>query len=530
VRSQVIVLSHIDEGGRSRRSRCGIAMKKLAMISILAGISLLTACGSNNGGTPSGSGQGNFTKSAINGQYTYQIQGYDLTNNGAPYRESGYFVADGNGNLTSGSDDFAEAGGGGVTNTSTTGTYSVNADGTGSLSLNVSGGTLTFSLTVVNTSGFYMNEADSGAIGAGQAYLQAPSSLSAVPTGRFIFRLHSCTTCSGTDSVGVVGAMTVTPTALTGFDDVLRNAIFDNNTTNPLPITGSLNTPSAAGRGTGTITDATGTNTFIYYVIDSQHMNFMVSDGSSIGLGNAQPQTASAFNDSNLKGNYVFGTRADDSVGGVNGQNTVGLLTAGGGGSITAGVEDSVQDGNSFTQLGMTGSYSVSSVGRAAVTLNVTGGIGTVSQVFWLSNFTGGYILTNSTSKVEDGTMTIQQDTTFSNASLNGQEAFSMDGVQYITGGGLTALTRVGWIIWNGSGSLTWNEAINNSSSGFNQTGNLSGTYTVSSNGRTTATVNTVSISNNDIVLYLVTPGQAYMLQNATGVQIVGSMLGQTTP
>jgi hypothetical protein len=504
-------------------------MKKLAILSILAGFSFLTACGSNNGGTPSGGGQGNFSKTSISGQYTYQIQGYDLNNNGAPYRESGYFIADGNGNLTSGSDDFAEAGGGGVTNTATSGSYSVNADGTGTLTMNSSSGTLTFSLTVVSTSEFYMNEADTSLIANGHALLQSASSLSAIPTGKFVFRLHSCVQCTGSDSVALVGGMTVTSRALTGFDDILRNGIFDNNTSGPLLITGSLNTPTSNGRGTGTITDATGTVTFIYYVISPQQLNFMVSDGTSIGLGAAQTQTGT-FTNTSLKGNYVFGTRADDVTSGINGQNTVGVFSAGGGGSITTGVEDSVQDGNSFSQVGLTGTYAVASTGRVAATLNVTGGVGTVTQVFWLVNYGRAYILTNSTAKVEDGTMDIQQAISFSNGNLNGQQAFSMNGIEFIAGGGTVALTRVGWIIWNGSGSLTWNEAINNSSSGFSQTGNLSGTYTVSSNGRTTATVDTVSIDSNDIVLYLATPSQAYMLQNDTGVQIVGSMLGQTSP
>ncbi|HEX8814855.1 MAG TPA: hypothetical protein VF753_05080 [Terriglobales bacterium] len=501
-------------------------MKKLALISVFSGILLLTACGSNNGGTPSGGGQGNFTKSSLKGQYTYQIEGYDLNNNGAPYREAGYFVADGNGNLTSGSDDFAEAGGSGVQNTSTTGSYSVNADGTGSLTMNNLNGGITFSLTLVSTSEFYMNEADTSLIANGHAFLQTSSSLAAVPTGKFIFRLHSCVACFGSDSVSLVGSMTVTTTALTGFDDVMRGFTFDNGSTDAMPITGSLNTPSAAGRGTGTINDPTGTVTFIYYIVDSKHLRFMVSDGSSIGLGSAETQTGVPTNAS-LKGNYVFGTRADDANSGLQGQNTAGVFTAGGKGVISTGTADSVQDGNSFTQVGLNGSYSVASTGRVAVTLN--GGLGTVQQVFWLANYGRGYILTNSTVKVEDGTMDIQQAITFSNATLTGQQAFSMNGIEFTTSGGVIALTRVGWIIWNAQGSLTWNEALNSSSSGFSTTGNLAGTYAVSSNGRVGATVNSLSITNNDVVLYMVTPTQAYMLQNTTGVQIVGSMKGQTS-
>jgi hypothetical protein len=503
-------------------------MKKLVVVPILIGICLLTACGSGGSGvTPVGAGQGNFSKATLKGQYAYQIAGYDLTNNGAPYREAGYFVADGNGNLTSGSDDFSEAPTGGAQNNSTSGTYSIANDGTGTLTLSVAGNALTFSLTMVSANEVLMNEADSGAIAAGRADLQTSSVLSSVPSGTFVFRIHSCVSCTGGDSASLVGAMKVAGGSVTGFDDVLRGGIFDNNnTTVPLTITGSLNTPTSSGRGTGSITDATGTVNFIYYVVDSKTLRFLVSDSGVIGIGSAEAQSGT-FSNSTLNGSYVFGSRADDSNTGLTAQNTVGVFTAGGNGTISAGTLDSVRDGNSYTQVGLSGSYTVSSNGRAVVTLSPSG-LASIEEVLWMVSPSRAFLLTDDTSKVEDGTAD-QQQGSFSNGSLNGQYAFSMDGLEFASSS-TVALTQVGWIIWNGSGTLTWNEAMNNSSSGSGSSENLSGTYSVANNGRTTATVNNLSINSNDIVVYLVSNSKAYMLQNDTGVEIVGTMATQTSP
>ena len=499
-------------------------MKKLIAILILAGITLvLTGCGSSSGATPVGAGQGNFSNGSLNGQYTYQIAGYDLSS-GAAYREAGYFVANGSGTLTSGSDDFEEPSTGGVQTTATTGTYAIANDGTGTLALTLPTGTLNFSLTLVSSNEVLLNEADSGAIAAGHAALQTASALASVPSGTFAFRLHSCITCSGSDSAALVGGMTVASGVVSGQDDVLRSGIFDNNTGGALAITGTLNPPSTSGRGTGSITDATGTVNFIYYIVNANDLRFLVSDSGVIGLGRAQTQSG-PFSNSSLNGNYAFGSRADDATDGLNAQDSAGMFTAGGNGTISAGSLDSVQDGSSVAQgVGLTGSYAATSNGRATVTITPTG-LAAIQQVYWMVSPTSAYFLTNSSAKVEDGTA-MQQQGSFSNGSLNAQYAFSMNGLEF-TSSGTIALTRVGWIIWNGSGALTWNESTNNSQSGFSQPGELSGSYSVAGSGRVAATVNNLSINSNDMVIYLVSANSGYMLQNDAGVEIVGPMAVQ---
>ncbi len=497
-------------------------MKNLFLISLLAATSLFTACGSSNGGnTPVGSGTGSFSNTSLKGQYAYQIAGTDLANN-VPYREAGYFVADGNGNLTSGVDDFSETTSGSVQSNSSSGAYSIANDGTGALMLNVAGGSLSFSLTLVSSDEVLMTEADNFAIGVGRADIENASNLTAIPAGTFVFRLHTLNSVGG--SASLAGAMTVSGGSLTGFDDVLRGSVFDNGTGASLSISGTLGAPSK-GRGVGSITDASGTVNFIYYVLDSNHLDLLASDTGAIGVGTAEMQSGAPFSDSSLKGNYVFGSVADDSNG-LDAQNAVGVFTSGGAGTISTGMLDSVEDGNSVAQgTGLSGTYAVSSNGRVAVTLTPSG-LTSIQQILWMVSPARAYLLTDDTTKVEDGTLDQQQASSFSTSSLNGQYAFTMDGLEF-TNAGIVYLTRVGWIIWNGSGVLTWNEAENNSAAGFNAPGNLPGTYSVASNGRAAATVNNLSLNSNDIVVYLVSGSKGYMLQNDTGAEIVGSMTKQ---
>ena len=84
-------------------------------------------------------------------------------------------------------------------------------------------------------------------------------------------------------------------------------------------------------------------------------------------------------------------------------------------------------------------------------------------------------------------------------------------------------IDRVGMIQWDGTGGLTLNQ-IQNVAGVPQPSSNLSGTYSVSSNGRVTATVNNLSLSPNDFVFYLVSENDAYILQNDPGVEITGFM------
>src|SRR6202035_5791578 len=118
----------------------------LGLLSLL----FCAACGSNNGGVPGFIPKGNFSNASLNGQYVYQIEGFDFSNpnNIVPFREAGVFTANGNKVITSATDDFSE--GTGVFTTVSTGSYSINNDGTGSVTFsNALLGPITLEVTMV---------------------------------------------------------------------------------------------------------------------------------------------------------------------------------------------------------------------------------------------------------------------------------------------------------------------------------------------------------------------------------------------
>jgi hypothetical protein len=501
------------------------AMKRLSLAITLVLLVFCAACGSSGIGGLIGTGH--YSKASLHGSYVYQITGFEFGSTGSPvqYQESGIFNADGQGTITGGSDDFAEAASGGIGSLAFTGSYDVASDGTGSITLNfpAGDGSITLDITLVSTSKLYLIEADN-ANSTGVAEAQTSTTL---PAATFVFKQHSTSPSTDLSSVGQFAL--AADGAVTGGDDVDNGGTVNggHGTANPLTLTGSsFAIPDSTGRGTATISDGTLTTDFIYYIVNSSSIRLMVSDAGVVGAGRAEAQSGTPFTTDPLSGNsFAFGSRGDDTIAGVGAVNTVGSISASSG-AISGGLFDATTEGaNSYASVAINsgGTYTpVGANGRTVVGFS-TALPSTVQQIFWMVSPSRAFFLTTSDSsdvtKIEDGTAD-QQTGTFTAASLNGQYAFSMDGYDNNAG---AFIDRVGWIQWNGNGSLTWNEAVNSSGS-INSSGGLSGTYAVGASGRTTATVNNLSYVNNDIVFYLISGSSAYILENDPGVEINGAM------
>lgn len=215
----------------------------------------------------------------------------------------------------------------------------------------------------------------------------------------------------------------------------------------------------------------------------------------------------------------------------MNGVNTVGVLTADGNGNITGGEFDAVRDGTSQgagVAINGTGTYSVASSG--CVVVNYVTNLGaSVQQIFWLVNSSRAFFITNDATKNEDGIADLQT-ASFTNSTLTGQYAFVMDGLNFNNTSTLGApnLDRVGWINTDGAGNATLFEGVN-AAGGYQTSGTLAGTYGFASGtdttlGRATATITGLSAVNNDLVFYVVSSSQAYILQNASGYEMIGAM------
>lgn len=465
-------------------------------------------CGGTGGGNIFPPPTGNFSNSSLSGQYAYQLSGRSLPS-GTIFREAGVFTADGNGHITSGTDDFSQ--GSSVSSDPITGTYTISNDGTGTAVFNFNQGSISLALTLVSSTKLYMVEGDLFATAAGTAEKQDTTAFNNPPSGTFVFTLHNASSIQGSSSH--VGAITVTNGTLVGNED--RNL---GGTTSASTLTGLFNFPSTTtGRGTGTFTDSSAATTaFTYYVLDaSRFLLFSINTGEP-GLGRAERQSAGPFSAASFSGNYAFGSRGDTSFE-FNSANTVGRFTASGSGSITNGKLDSVVDGTSTANADFTGTNTVAANGRAAVTLSTTNG--TVQQIFWMVSPARAFFFTNSGSVVEDGTADLQTVSTFSNDLMDGQFAIVLDG--FDTNG--NTFDQIGTLQWDGAGHLTLDQFANVNGV-VPPFGLLGGTYSVSGNGRATGSINTIS---NGFVFYLVSASDAYVLQNDTGVEISGTMSKQ---
>ena len=129
-----------------------------------------------------------------------------------------------------------------------------------------------------------------------------------------------------------------------------------------------------------------------------------------------------------------------------------------------------------------------------------------------------GFFVVNDPNTIQEGTLDLQQSATFSNSTMNGQFGLIMNGFD---GGG--AKDRVGTLQWDGSGKLVLNE-FTNAAGVISVPIVLSGNYSVSGNGRTSASISNLS---SNLVFYLVSGTDAYVVQNDSGVEINGTVSKQ---
>jgi len=298
----------------------------------------------------------------------------------------------------------------------------------------------------------------------------------------------------GQSPVSEVGAITITGGGVTGNLD--QNL---GGTSSQLTLTGSVGTPTAQGRGTGSFTDSTNfTTNFIYYVVNSGQLAFLVSNSGVIEAGSAETQRGAVGN--GLSGSYAFGSRGDsgtlyDTVA------TAGQFTASGG-NISAYVNDSMQFGN-YSNASLTGTYTTQSNGRVAVSLNS----GALQEVFWMVSPARAFFLVDDPSRVEDGAVDLQTVPTFAASTMKGQYAMVMDGIDLNP----EILARIGTAQFDGTNRVAVNELANASNTGV-AAHSLSGNYQVAANGRAVTNLSSPS-GFLTLVTYAVSASDAYALQ-----------------
>ena len=374
------------------------------------------------------------------------------------------------------------------------------------IGMNTSEGQITLAITLVSSSKVQFIEADSFANAGGTAELQSASATGTTPNGTFVFRIHQDSSVQSGAPASELGNMVLSSGSGNGtMDENLAGVVSLSN------ITTNLNAPSTFGRGTGTISNSSATFNLVYYIVNTSKIMMLVSNVSAVGSGSAELQSGAVA--SGLNGNYVFGSRGDDSTT-LASLATVGQFNASSG-TLTV-TQDATQDGNIIPTANFSACYTAFSDGSVVVN-SVSGSTctSTVTQVFRMVNPTRAFFLNMSPNSVQDGTADLQTSQSLSAASFKGQYSLAMDG-QDVTP---QLLSRVGTFQFDGASRVTLNELVNasNTGQGAVSPGLLSGTYAVGTGSRVTTTM-----TGLHLVMYSISPSQAYVLQTDTGTMTSG--------
>lgn len=420
-------------------------MKRLALFATTLVALLSAACGGNGGNGNPPPPVGSFTLASLTGNFAFSMTGEDL--NGGFITRVGSFIADGKGNITSAIEDLSDNG---VVNNGTNvpvvlsgGTYTMEANGKGTITFPNPAGDFRLSFTM------------SSASPAGQGLMIETDRLFATASGTFEQQnLNSFSQpfaaatyvfdVSGLDGAAVstsfVGAVATNGTGGVGA------GVFDRNDGNiatdpsgPLAIkAGQSYQPdamNAATFGRGTITIA-GVGSFAFYPVDQTHLKLLQVDGNGFTSGDIfQQRGAIATQNSAFTSPFVY------SVGGAVISNGGPIARAArfmpdGNGHLTATAVDQNSNGTATcigsgcSTASTTGTYSIDTVngnGRGKLDVTFPGQAAGFSNVFYQISPTLAVIQDVDSNVIADGTM-FAQSGSFTNASLAGNYVFNLSG------------------------------------------------------------------------------------------------------
>ena len=305
----------------------------------------------------------------LNGAYVFSVQG---VNGSGSYSAVGTILADGDGHIAGGEQDYADesfqAGPDALT-----GAYSIGPDGRGSITLNVDNAALpqsgveTFSIAVTSASHALLIEFDGTANASGSLDAQASSALDpAAISGAFAFTAQGVDIANRTPIThGGVLAMSASSGTVTG------GTYFENDGgfTVTSSTTGTLTAPDGFGRGTLGLSVGL---TFAYYAVQGQVLRLIETDvpslmtgGSMFGQGEAGANAT--FSNASLAGSYVLSQAGGSAFGPL---ALAGQFAADGAGNFATGVAD-LNNGGVTTFASIAGQARYTIAGNGVGTLSL---------------------------------------------------------------------------------------------------------------------------------------------------------------
>lgn len=507
----------------------------LYLFSILFLIAL-AGCGSS-GNQPVPPPGGSFSNNNLSGTYVFSFSGYDTTNGyGSYFSALGSLTANGSGGFTAGTIDIDDPAlgaalhtGYALTHLSTSGTYNVTADGrgTGNISASINGTNVQFGIDFVlasNTHGSISRFDDSGS-GSGSIDLQSANLAQADLAGSYAFGFSGVDSTT-VNSLSTVGAFTLdSPGHITAG----QQDFGDNGNSTGLRDLSVSGTVSAGTPGSSSLTTNAfgfGTLHFDVWAIDPTHLKFIETDSVAYMEGDA---IASTGHTSFPSGPLVLTLSGEDVSEGPFAAG--GLLVSDGSSLISSGLEDINDDGIIAQAPSVIGSFA-SSGARTVLKLNgIYNGIfsnntlGTANYTFAAYPYNGGAFLLesdnggNSTFGISGGNLYVQSAT-----SLEASQSYGMN-LSGVNGNG-----EVDSIAQFATSDNTMTGLYDANNLGYMVTGASlgSGTYSVATNGRGTASFPGLQVDGNsyisalNLTLYVLDSSTALSLETDTDQLSIG--------
>jgi hypothetical protein len=306
----------------------------------------------------------------LNGTYVFEISGAARTAN--PYHIAGVINADGNGNITGGTQVYKDRNGVSFSDIESGTTYTFGTDGRGTIALHLSqsavgvAGNETLGAVVISPSKVLITEFDSSASGRGS--MDQQTAIHPL-NGGYAFVV-------GSNYEPVFGGVfNVDNNPATG-DISGAGSVADYDSATVItngPLSGNVTAPDANGQVTITTNTSNGNFTLTGFIVDDLHIKLIESDNSGRNGGVAIGQgtyTGTYSSNSALSGNLVYGV-----LGGYQGSDAgtaiAGTLAADGTGNLN-GFMDLNHGTSIVTSSAMTGTYAVDGSGTGRITATTT--------------------------------------------------------------------------------------------------------------------------------------------------------------
>jgi hypothetical protein len=228
-------------------------------------------------------------------------------------------------------------------------------------------------------------------------------------------------------------------------------------------------------------------------------------------------------NNAMLNGQYAFSFSGQN----VNSSLIIaaGSFTADGNGHISNGMEDVTVAGTSSQSLTFTGTYAIGSDGRGTALIKTTNGAATWQ--FTMLNSSHALLIRFDVGAVTaSGSIDKQDPTAFSAAKLQANYVFGLSGI----GQSGTLLATAGLWTMDGAGNISNGLMdLNDETAGVLQNSALSGIYSVASNGRGTATLNS-GYGTQNFVFYIVDATDLKFVETDGVPAVSGEVLQAAAP